>query len=156
MRIADKKITATQLVKEALEKAERFSDYNIFTYLNKEGALEEARLIDEKIAKGEQVGKLAGVPFAIKDNFLSPEGDTTASAHILEGFHSPVTATVVERLKAEGAILIGRTNLDAFAHGTSTENSYYGPTLNAHDKERVAGGSSGGSAETYPACSTGS
>lgn len=146
MRIADKKITATQLVKEALEKAERFSDYNIFTFLNKEGALKDAKVIDERIAKGERVGKLAGVPFAIKDNFLSPEGDTTASAHILEGFRSPVTATVVERLKAEGAILIGRTNLDAFAHGSSTENSYYGPTLNAHDKERVAGGSSGGSA----------
>ena len=146
MKTANQKITATQLVKEALEKAERFSDYNIFTFINKEGALREAKAIDERIARGEQVGKLAGVPFAIKDNFLSPEGDTTASAHILEGFCSPVTATVVEKLKAEGAIVIGRANLDAFAHGTSTENSYYGPTLNAHDKERVAGGSSGGSA----------
>lgn len=146
MKTANKKNTATQLVKEALEKAERFSDYNIFTFLNREGALREAKAIDERIARGEQVGRLAGVPFAIKDNFLSPEGDTTASAHILEGFCSPVTATVVEKLKAEGAIVIGRANLDAFAHGTSTENSYYGPTLNAHDKERVAGGSSGGSA----------
>ncbi len=146
MKIANQKVTATQLVKEALEKAERFLDYNIFTFIDKEGALKKAKAIDEKIASGEQIGKLAGVPFAIKDNYLSPEGDTTASAHILEGFRSPVTATVVEKLEAEGAILIGRTNLDAFAHGTSTENSYYGPTLNAHDKERVAGGSSGGSA----------
>ena len=77
---------------------------------------------------------------------MSPEGETTASAHILEGFTSPITATSVEKLEAEGAILIGRTNLDAFAHGSSTENSYFGPTLNAYDKERVAGGSSGGSA----------
>ena len=86
------------------------------------------------------------MPYALKDNFLSREGDTTASAHILEGTASPVTATVVEKLENEGAIMIGRTNLDAFAHGSSTENSYYGPTLNAYDKTRVAGGSSGGSA----------
>ena len=89
---------------------------------------------------------MAGVPYALKDNFMSTRGNTTASAHILEGCASPVTATSVARLEAEGAIMIGRTNLDAFAHGSSTENSYYGPTLNSHDKTRVAGGSSGGSA----------
>ena len=146
MKTANKKVTAERLVRDALEKAEFFRDYNIFTFLNKTGAIQKAREIDAKIAKGEKVGRLAGVPYALKDNFLSPEGETTASAHILEGFTSPVTATVVEKLEAEGAIMIGRTNLDAFAHGSSTENSYYGPTLNAFDKERVAGGSSGGSA----------
>ena len=92
------------------------------------------------------MGRLAGVPFAITDNFMHPCGETTASAHILEGLASPITATAVEKLEAEGAIVIGRTNLDAFAHGSSTENSYYGPTSNAYDLERVAGGSSGGSA----------
>ena len=146
MKIANKKVTAERLVKDALAKAKHFEDYNIFTFLNEEGALKKAREIDAKIAKGEKVGKLAGVPYALKDNFLSPEGETTASAHILQGFGSPVTATAVEKLEAEGAIMIGRTNLDAFAHGSSTENSYFGPTLNSHDKERVAGGSSGGSA----------
>ena len=146
MRTANKTVTATRLVKDALAKAKHFEDYNIFTYLNEEGALKKAAEIDARIAKGEKVGKLAGVPYALKDNFLSPEGDTTASAHILEGCASPVTATAVEKLEAEGAIMIGRTNLDAFAHGSSTENSYYGPTLNSHDRERVAGGSSGGSA----------
>lgn len=146
MKTANKKVTAERLVRDALEKAEFFRDYNIFTFLNKTGAIQKAREIDAKIAKGEKVGRLAGVPYALKDNFLSPEGETTASAHILEGFTSPVTATVVEKLEAEGAIMIGRTNLDAFAHGSSTENSYYGPTLNAFDQERVAGGSSGGSA----------
>ncbi|MBQ7202198.1 Asp-tRNA(Asn)/Glu-tRNA(Gln) amidotransferase subunit GatA [Candidatus Saccharibacteria bacterium] len=146
MKTADKKTTATMLVKEALEKAKKFEEYNIFNYLNEEGALKKAAEIDEKIAKGEKVGKLAGVPFAIKDNYLSPEGETTASAHILQGFVSPITATCVKKLEEEGAIMIGRTNLDAFAHGSSTENSYFGPTLNAYDKERVAGGSSGGSA----------
>ena len=146
MKIANKKVTAERLVRDALEKAKHFEDYHIFTFLNEEGALKKAREIDKRIARGEKVGRLAGVPYALKDNFLSPEGETTASAHILEGFISPVTATSVAKLEAEGAIMIGRTNLDAFAHGSSTENSYFGPTLNSHDKARVAGGSSGGSA----------
>ena len=146
MKTANKKVTAERLVRDALEKAKHFEDYHIFTFLNEEGALKKAREIDKRIARGEKVGRLAGVPYALKDNFLSPEGETTASAHILEGFTSPVTATSVAKLEAEGAIMIGRTNLDAFAHGSSTENSYFGPTLNSHDKQRVAGGSSGGSA----------
>lgn len=146
MKIANSKVKAERLVRDAIEKAKHFSDYNIFTFLDEEGAIARAKEIDEKIARGEKVGKLAGVPYALKDNFLSKRGETTASAHILEGFQSPVTSTVVERLEAEGAIMIGRTNLDAFAHGSSTENSYFGPTLNAFDTERVAGGSSGGSA----------
>lgn len=146
MKTANKTVTAERLVRDALEKAEHFRDYNIFTFLNKTSAIQKARDIDTRIARGEKVGRLAGVPYALKDNFLSTDGDTTASAHILEGFNSPITATVVEKLEAEDAIMIGRTNLDAFAHGSSTENSYYGPTLNAYDTERVAGGSSGGSA----------
>jgi aspartyl-tRNA(Asn)/glutamyl-tRNA(Gln) amidotransferase subunit A len=146
MKIANKKVTAERLVRDALEKAKHFEDYHIFTFLNEEGALKKAREIDQKISRGEKVGRLAGVPYALKDNFLSTEGETTASAHILQGFNSPVTATSVAKLEAEGAIMIGRTNLDAFAHGSSTENSYFGPTLNSHDKQRVAGGSSGGSA----------
>ncbi len=146
MKIANSKVTAERLVRDALEKAKHFSDYNIFTFLDEEGAIQRAREIDEKIKRGEKVGKLAGVPYALKDNFLSPRGETTASAHILEGFTSPITATAVKKLEDEGAIMIGRTNLDAFAHGSSTENSYFGPTLNSRDKKRVAGGSSGGSA----------
>lgn len=146
MKIANKKVTATMLVKDALKKAHEFSDYNIFTFLDDEGALKRAAEIDAKIAAGEDTGVLAGVPFALKDNFLAPYGETTASAKILTEFNSPVTATAVEKLEKAGAIMIGRTNLDAFAHGSSTENSYFGPTLNAYDKERVAGGSSGGSA----------
>lgn len=146
MRIASKEVSAVSLVKEALEKAKKFADYHIFISMNEKAALRQAAEIDAKIARGEKVGKLAGVPFALKDNYLSPDGETTAGAHILEGLKSPITATVVEKLKAEGAIVIGRTNLDAFAHGSSTENSYFGPTLNSADRERVAGGSSGGSA----------
>lgn len=146
MKVATKELTAVSLVEEALEKIERYKNYNIFTFVNAENALKKAKEIDEKIARGENVGRLAGVPYALKDNFLSPEGETTASALILKPFKSPITSTIVKKLEAEGAIMIGRTNLDAFAHGSSTENSYFGPTLNAKDETRVAGGSSGGSA----------
>lgn len=146
MKTANKAISAEKLVRDALDKAEEYKDYNIFTYLNEADAIKKAREIDARIKNGEKVGKLAGVPYALKDNFLAPEGQTTAAAHILEGFISPITATAVEKLEKEGAIMIGRVNMDAFAHGTSTENSYFGPTLNSHDKERVSGGSSGGSA----------
>lgn len=146
MKIANKTVTATRLVEDAIAKAKHFADYNIFTYLNEEGALKRAAEIDAKIARGEKVGRLAGVPFAAKSNFLVKGCPSTASAHILEEFDSPLTATSVQKLLDEDAILIGLTNCDAFAHGSSTENSYFGVTLNSHDRERVAGGSSGGSA----------
>ena len=146
MKIADKNTKAVDLVQAALAKAEEYKDYNIFISMNAEAALEKAKAIDEKIAKGEEVGKLAGVPYALKDNYSSHEGNTTAAAHILDSYHSPITATAVAKLEAEGAIMIGRANLDAFAHGGSTENSYFGPTKNSADNTRVAGGSSGGSA----------
>ncbi|MGB3945877.1 MAG: Asp-tRNA(Asn)/Glu-tRNA(Gln) amidotransferase subunit GatA [Candidatus Saccharimonadales bacterium] len=134
--------SARQNVEEALEAAEKNSDHNIFLHLTKKRALERADLIDS----GQQGGKLAGVPFAVKDNYLVFDGPTTAASKILENFESPLQATVVERLEAEGAICIGKTNLDSFAHGSSTENSAYGVTKNAIDSTRVAGGSSGGSA----------
>ena len=146
MKTANKSVTATRLVKDALDKAHHFADYNIFTSLCEKEALEKAAAIDAKIQNGEKVGRLAGVPFAIKNNFLKKGVEVTASAKILTKFLSPIDATVVEKLEKEDAILIGSTNLDAFAHGSSTENSYFGPTLNAYDKTRVAGGSSGGSA----------
>lgn len=146
MKIADKNTKAVDLVKAALAKAEECKDYNIFVSMNAEAALAKAEEIDKKIAKGEKVGKLAGVPYALKDNYSSHEGNTTASAHILESYHSPITATAVKKIEDEGAIMIGRANLDAFAHGGSTENSYFGPTKNSADSTRVAGGSSGGSA----------
>ena len=146
MKIATKEISAVSLVKEALEKAKKYETKNIFVSLNEENALKKAAEIDKKIARGEKVGRLAGVPYALKDNFLSKEGKTTASSHILEPFQSPLDSTTVKKLEEEGAIMIGRTNMDSFAHGSSTENSYFGPTKNAKDDERVAGGSSGGSA----------
>lgn len=146
MKIADKTTSAVSLVKEALECAKKYESKNIFVSLNEENALKRAEEIDAKIARGEKVGRLAGVPYALKDNFLSKEGNTTASSLMLKPFCSPVDSTTVKKLEAEGAIMIGRTNMDSFAHGSSTENSYFGPTKNSADDERVAGGSSGGSA----------
>lgn len=146
MRIANKNTKAVDLVREALARAQELEEYHCFVSMNEAAALEKAAKIDAQIAAGEKVGRLAGVPYALKDNFSSLDGETTASARMLENYNAPVTATSVAKLEAEGAIMIGRTNLDAFAHGSSTENSYFGPTLNSHDKTRVAGGSSGGSA----------
>lgn len=146
MKIADLHTSAVSLVKEALEKAKKYASHNIFISLNEDEALKKAAEIDQKIQNGEKVGRLAGVPYALKDNFLSKQGNTTAASKILSNLRSPIDSTTVAKLEAEGAIMIGRTNLDAFAHGSSTENSYFGPTRNAKDFERVAGGSSGGSA----------
>ena len=138
--------TAIDMVKKALASAEKFSDHNIFISMNEQAALAKAAEIDKLIAEGKPVGPLAGIPYALKDNFLSPEGNSTAASKMLSNFHSPITATAVKKLEDAGAIMIGRTNLDAYAHGSSTENSHFGPTLNSRDKTRVAGGSSGGSA----------
>ena len=146
MKIADKNISAVSLVKNSLKRIEETKDYHIFTFIDNERALKKAKEIDEKISKGEKVGRLAGVPFALKANFLSKDRPADASAKILTVFSSPLNSTCAELLEKEDAICVGCVNLDAFAHGSSTENSFFGPTLNSADKTRVAGGSSGGSA----------
>lgn len=140
------KKTAVEFVKEALAKAEDAKEFNAFTSLTGGRALERAKEIDEKISKGEKVGELAGVPFVAKDNFLVFGSPSTASSKMLEHFMTPIQATTIEKLENAGAICIGKANLDAFAHGGSTENSAFGVTKNSVDKTRVAGGSSGGSA----------
>ena len=146
MKIADKSTTAVSLVEASLKRIEETKNKNIFTFVDRDRALEKAKEIDEKIKKGENAGRLAGVPYALKANFLSKGRPADASAKILTEFISPVDSTTAEKLDREGAICVGCVNLDAFAHGSSTENSYFGPTKNAFDDERVAGGSSGGSA----------
>jgi len=134
--------SAVDNVQKALAAAKAHEAYHALLSLTEQRALERAAEIDATGRKG----KLAGVPFVVKDNFLAFGAPTTAASKILENFEAPLQATVVEKLEAEGAICIGKANLDAFAHGGSTENSVYGPTLNSYDKTRVAGGSSGGSA----------
>jgi len=133
---------ARQNVLDALQRAADNDQYHAILNLTKERAMERADLVD----KGEITGRLAGVPFVVKDNFLAFGAPTTAASKMLEHFDAPLQATAVEKLEAEGAICIGKANLDAFAHGGSTENSAFGPTKNAIDINRVAGGSSGGSA----------
>lgn len=142
-RIADYiGVSARENVEKALAKARENEQFNAILSFTEERALERAAKVDS----GEITGRLAGVPFIAKDNFLTLGGTTTAASKFLENFEAPLQATAIEKLEAEGAICIGKANLDAFAHGGSTENSAYGPTKNAIDQERVAGGSSGGSA----------
>jgi len=138
--------TARALVEDALKKAKNAEEYHALLSLTEERALARADEIDTRIKAGEQVGVLAGVPFVVKDNFLAFGAPTTAASKMLENFEAPVQATVVEKLEQAGAICIGKSNLDAFAHGGSTENSAFGVTHNAIDQAKVAGGSSGGSA----------
>lgn len=134
--------SAREHVEAALARARENESYNALLSLTEVRALERADAVD----RGEITGRLAGVPFVVKDNFLAFGAPTTAASKMLAKFDAPLQATAVEKLEAEGAICIGKANLDAFAHGGSTENSAFGPTKNAHDAERVAGGSSGGSA----------
>lgn len=134
--------SAVENVTRALSLARDNERFNAILSLSDDCALERAAKVDA----GEVTGRLAGVPFIAKDNFLTFGGTTTAASDFLKNFESPIQATAIEKLEAEGAICIGKANLDAFAHGGSTENSAFGPTKNAYDDTRVAGGSSGGSA----------
>ncbi len=140
------KRSATESVETALETIQKHKDYDAVIAVTKKRAIERAKEIDARIANGEPVGRLAGVPFIAKDNFLTFGSETTAASNILKGFEAPYQATVIDRLESEGAICVAKANLDAFAHGSSTENSDFMVTKNRDDKTRVPGGSSGGSA----------
>ena len=140
------KATATDQVKKALGLIDENAEYQAIIAKTEERAFERAAKIDGLVKEKKTAGRLAGVPFIAKDNFLVFGAETTAASNILKGFNAPYQATVINKLEAEGAICVAKANLDAFAHGTSTENSDFFTTFNPHDKERVAGGSSGGSA----------
>ena len=145
-QIAARKTTAREQVEASIAKTRGIEKYHALLSLTEERALARAGEIDTKIANGEDAGVLAGVPFVVKDNYLAFGAPTTAASKMLEYFNAPLQATVVEKLEAAGAICIGKSNMDAFAHGGSTENSAFGVTHNAVDATKVAGGSSGGSA----------
>ena len=137
-------VEATEAVFERIEK--RDSVIGAYISTDREAAMRKAADVDRRIAAGEQVGRLAGVPVAVKDNMCTMWGATTCASRILENFHSPYNATVVERLLAADAVIVGKTNMDEFAMGSSTENSGLKRTVNPWDTSRVPGGSSGGSA----------
>lgn len=140
------KVTAVSLVEQSLKSIEENKQFNAIIVSLGDNARTRAQNIDVKISAGETVGRLAGVPFIAKDNFLVFGADTTAASNILKGFVAPYQSTVIEKLEAEGAICVAKANLDAFAHGSSTENSDFFTTLHPTDQSRVPGGSSGGSA----------
>ncbi|MDP2934753.1 MAG: Asp-tRNA(Asn)/Glu-tRNA(Gln) amidotransferase subunit GatA [bacterium] len=146
-----KEFSAKELVKFYLDKIKKEKDLNDFLTITDKLALKQAEKIDDKISRREKVEKLEGIPIALKDNILVQEYKATAGSKILENYIAPYDATVVKKLKQAGAIIIGKTNLDEFAMGSSTENSAFGVVKNPIDKDRVSGGSSGGSAAAVAA-----
>ena len=143
--VASGRMSAKALIQQSLAAIEKSKDFHTVLEVNNH-ALAEAEKVDEDVKNGKMVGQLAGIPFIAKDNFLTFGTDTTAGSNILKNFKAPYQATAIDLLLKEGAILVAKANLDAFGHGSSTENSDFGPTKNPHDASRIPGGSSGGSA----------
>ena len=145
-KVQSGELKARTQVEHALKTIADKKEYNAVIVAFDNRALERADEIDKNVSEGKNAGSLAGVPFIAKDNFLVFGAETTAASNMLKGFEAPYQSTAINKLESEGAICVAKANLDAFAHGTSTENSDIFVTKNPHDKTRVPGGSSGGSA----------
>jgi aspartyl-tRNA(Asn)/glutamyl-tRNA(Gln) amidotransferase subunit A len=150
--LAKKQLKSEELVKQSLEKVKTSGkNLNCFITVSDEHAIEQAKKVDKLIADGQKLSPLAGIPFALKDIYSTKGIRTTAASKVLENFIPVYDATATSRLKESEICIIGKTNLDAWAHGSSGENSDFGLTLNPYDKARVAGGSSSGSAASVSA-----
>ena len=148
--VAGGRASAEDTIRGVMDRIAQTRHLNMFVSTNPD-ALQEARRIDDIVRSGGNPGRLAGVPVSIKDNICTHVMPTTCASRMLEGYVSPYEATVVERLRREGAVVVGKTNMDEFAMGLTTEFSAYGPTLNPRDPRYVPGGSSGGSAASVAA-----
>jgi aspartyl-tRNA(Asn)/glutamyl-tRNA(Gln) amidotransferase subunit A len=145
-------VSAVEVTEAHLERIDAVdTDVHAFLHVDVDGALASARTVDEQRAAGHSASPLAGVPLALKDVMCMQGVPTTAGSRILEGWRPPYDATVTARLKAAGIVILGKTNMDEFAMGSSTEHSAYGPTRNPWDLERIPGGSGGGSAAALAA-----
>ncbi|SDB85347.1 aspartyl/glutamyl-tRNA(Asn/Gln) amidotransferase subunit A [Raineyella antarctica] len=150
--IAAGEVSSVEVTRAHLDRIGAVDDkVHAFLSVDEDGALAQAAAVDARIAAGEQVGPLAGVPLALKDVLTQRGVPTTAGSRILEGWRPPYDATVTRRLLEAGVVILGKTNMDEFAMGSSTENSAYGPTYNPWDLSRVPGGSGGGSAAALAA-----
>ncbi|OAT85431.1 Asp-tRNA(Asn)/Glu-tRNA(Gln) amidotransferase subunit GatA [Desulfotomaculum copahuensis] len=150
--LVKKEISAAEICADVFQRIDRTEErIKAFVTLTREEALARAREVDKKIAAGEEIHPLAGIPVAVKDNMCTRGVRTTCSSKILSNFIPPYNATVVEKLMQADAVMVGKTNLDEFAMGSSTENSGFFTTANPWDTERVPGGSSGGSAAAVAA-----
>ena len=150
--IAGREVSAVEVAEAHLDRmAEVEPKVKAFLHVDRETTLGQARSVDSRLAAGERLGPLAGVPIAHKDIFVTRDMPTTAASKILEGWHPPYDATVTRRLREAGLVILGKTNLDEFAMGSSTENSAYGATHNPWDLTRIPGGSSGGSSAAVAA-----
>ncbi len=146
-KLQNKEVSALEIIKAHLNQIDKEEEnLNAFISIDRDGAIDQAKKIDEKIKNKEELGILAGLPIGLKDNIMTKNLKTTCGSKMLEDFLPPYDASVVKTLVCNDGIIIGKTNLDEFAMGGSTETSYFGPSKNPHDLSKVPGGSSGGSA----------